>query len=60
MFNEFAKQMLQGCAMRVPKCLRLLTFAFGGPDKPTFFIIISFMLGTLGPGSYSLEPLGYL
>ena len=36
----------QGCALRVPGCLRRLTFAFGRPDNLNFFHI-SFMLGTL-------------
>ena len=36
----------QGCALRVPRCLRQLTFAFGRPDK-LIFLHISFMLGAL-------------
>ena len=36
---------LQSHALRVPGCLRRLTFAFKHPDKLTFFI--SFLLGAL-------------
>ena len=40
-FNTF-----QGCALRAPRYLRRLTFAFGRPDKLTFFHVI-FTLGIL-------------
>ena len=46
----------QGCALRVPGCLRRLTFAFGRLDKLTF----SCKLYAGHHEPQSLEPLGSL
>ena len=51
----------QGCTLRVPGCLRRLTFAFGRPDNLISFIYtVHCKLYAGHPGSHSLETLGSL
>ena len=47
--------MSQGCDLRVPGCLRRLTFAFGRPDKLTLF----YNLYAGHPGSHSFTSLSW-
>ena len=63
-FQAFATFLLQGCALRVPGCLRRLTFAFGRPDKLGTLDLIVWKLWA--PYNFSYEhslvlfPQGYL